>query len=227
MLRDVAGVTLQTQWRRLQADLPEGWVHARLALAVTSLQRLDPAAALLGPLTPGRAGNLLRFDVVRRGHPQSPVAVERALARLDAEGIPGTLDVVEALDASPAGYAATIAAPTPDVALADGWDALVADLPDDWSDVYAQIELTSSDHLDPAALALAPINPARYGSALGFRFRCARSFGYGAAPGMVRRCFARLDELGIEGRVSILRVLSDTKPVGTQGPVWYVEGKAV
>jgi hypothetical protein len=25
----------------------------------------------------------------------------------------------------------------------------------------------------------------------------------------------------------ILRVLSDTKPVGTQGPVWYVGGKVV
>jgi len=25
----------------------------------------------------------------------------------------------------------------------------------------------------------------------------------------------------------VLRALSDTHPVGTQGPVWYVEGKAV
>jgi hypothetical protein len=44
---------------------------------------------------------------------------------------------------------------------------------------------------------------------------------------MVRRCFARLDEAGIDGTLTVLRVLSDTQPVGTQGPVWYVEGKAV
>ena len=44
---------------------------------------------------------------------------------------------------------------------------------------------------------------------------------------MARRCFERLDEEGIRGTLRILRVLSDTKPVDTQGPVWYVGGKAV
>ena len=44
---------------------------------------------------------------------------------------------------------------------------------------------------------------------------------------MVRRSLARLDERDIPAEVRILRVLSDTKPVGTQGPVWYVGGKAV
>jgi len=226
MLPGVSGVTLGRQWRRVQAKLPEDWVHARLSLTVTSPRQLDRAAALLGPLTPGRAADLLRFEVVRRGHAHSPAAVERALGRLDAERIRGTLELVGALDAPPAGYAATPATAA-DVSVAEAWDALVDELPEDWTDVYAQILLTSSDDLDPAALALAPINPGRYGPEVGFRFRCARSFGYGAAPGMVRRCFARLDELGIVGAPSILRVLSDTRPVGTQGPVWYVEGKAV
>jgi hypothetical protein len=225
MLRGVSGVTLGRQWRRVQAKLPERWVHARLALTVDGPKQVDRAAALLAPLTPGRAGDVVRFEVVRRGHAQSPAAVARALGRLDAERIRGTLALLVAQDAPPAGYES--AARVDDLPLAVAWDARVADLPNDWSDVYGQIELTSSDELDPAALALAPINPARYGSALAFRFRCARSFGYGAAPVMVRRCLARLDEIGIGGRVSILRVLSDTKPIGTQGPVWYVEGKAV
>ena len=44
---------------------------------------------------------------------------------------------------------------------------------------------------------------------------------------MTRRCFERLDEEEIRARVQILRALSDTNPVATQGPVWYVEGKAV
>jgi hypothetical protein len=226
MLPGMAGVTLARQWRRIQTRLPEDWVHARLALTVATPGRAERASALLGPLAPGRAGDVVRFEVLRRGHAQSPLAVDRALARLDAERIRGTLELAEAQTAAPAGYERA-AAPIEARPLAAAWDALVADLPEDWSDVYAEVALTSSDDLDPAALALAPINPARYRSALAFRFRCARSFGYGASQGMVRRCFARLDEAGIEGTLDVLRVLSDAKPVGTQGPVWYVEGKAV
>ena len=226
MLPGVTRVTLRRQWRRIQARLPEGWADARLALTVGDPRQVDRATALLGPLAPGRAANIVRFEVVRRGHPQSPAAVDRALGRLDAERIRGTLELVGSRDAAPARPGAA-AATGRDVLLAEAWDVLVAELPEDWTDVYAEVLLTSSDHLDPAALALAPINPSRHGRTLGFRFRCARTFGYGAAPVMVRRCLARLDELGIDGRVSILRVLSDTKPVGTQGPVWYVGGKVV
>jgi hypothetical protein len=43
----------------------------------------------------------------------------------------------------------------------------------------------------------------------------------------VRRCLERLDESNIRGVVRVLRALSDTHPVATQGPVWYVGGKAV
>jgi hypothetical protein len=100
-------------------------------------------------------------------------------------------------------------------------------LPDDWSDIYAEVELASTDYLERAALLMAPLNPARYGGKPGFRFRCARRFGYGASPQMVRRCLERLDEEGIRGNVRVLRVLSDTEPVYTQGPVWYVGGRSV
>ena len=44
---------------------------------------------------------------------------------------------------------------------------------------------------------------------------------------MVERCFQRLDERGIPAEVRILRALADTRPVATQGPVWYVGGKVV
>jgi hypothetical protein len=44
---------------------------------------------------------------------------------------------------------------------------------------------------------------------------------------MVRRCLTRLDAEPIPGEVRIIRALSDSRPVGTQGPVWYVGGKAV
>jgi hypothetical protein len=44
---------------------------------------------------------------------------------------------------------------------------------------------------------------------------------------MVRRCLGRLDESGIPGKVEVLRALSDTHHVSTQGPVWYVGGKVL
>jgi hypothetical protein len=74
---------------------------------------------------------------------------------------------------------------------------------------------------------LAPVNPTRVEGRLAFRFRVARQFGYGASAGMARRCLERLEAEGIRGELRILNALSDTKPVYTQGPVWYVGGRAV
>ncbi len=208
------------QWRRIQARLPGDWMEVKLALTVTNARRLDRAAALLGPLQPGRAGAELRFFAARGGAGPSPAGVGRALAGLDRERIAGELRLVgvaEAPAAAPAGRRSA----------AEAWDEALETLPADWSDLYCEVELTSSDHLDPAALALAPLNPARFGSTPGFRFRCARRFGYGASPEMVSRCLERLDERELPADVRVLVALSDTKPVGTQGPVWYVGGKAV
>jgi hypothetical protein len=214
-------VSLARQWERIQTGLSEEWGDAQLSLRIADERRLSQALGLLGPLQPTRSGRELRFYASRQGTGSSPGAVERALARLDEELIGGELDLIAAdewtaAEAEPAGQS-----------LAGAWDSAVETVPEDWSDVYAEIALTSSDHLDPAAVALAPLNPARYGVTPGFRFRCARRFGYGASPEMVRRCLQRLGERGIPGKVSILRVLSDTKPVATQGPVWYVGGRVV
>jgi hypothetical protein len=176
---------------------------------------------MLTPLMPGRNGNEIRFYAARRGAGAGPDAVARLLGRLDREGIRGELELVSAEK------------PGPDVRavearrLAQAWEQALATLPPDWSDLYVELELTSTDHLERAALLLSPVNPARYGGKPGFRFRVARRFGYGASPEVVRWCLQRLDADGIKGQVRILRVLSDTDPVSTQGPVWYVEGKAV
>ena len=211
-------MSLVEQWKRIQTGLPADWAEARLALQTGV--HAGRVAALLGPLGPGRAGDEFRFHATRRGSGPSPAAVDRCLSRLDEARISGHLRLL-----------GTALAPEEKSdrgqTLAESWDAAVSELPADWSDLYAELELTSSDHLEPGALALAPLNPARYGGTPGFRFRCARRFGYGASPGMVRRCLARLDERDISGTVSILRALSDTKPVATQGPVWYVGGKVV
>ena len=126
--------------------------------------------------------------------------------------------------------AATWRRPSPSssgAAFATTWDAELAALPEDWSDLYAEVELASSDYLDRAALLLAPVNPARYSSVAGFRFRVARRFGYGASAEMTHRCLERLDDERIHGRARVLWALSDTRPVQTQGPVWHSGGKSV
>ena len=109
--------------------------------------------------------------------------------------------------------------------MAETWDAALGDLPSDWSDLLCELEIASSALLDRTALLCAPINPTRAGSRLAFTFRCSGRSGYGVSSSMARRCFERLDNEGIEGIVRVLRVLSDTDPVATQGPVWLVGGR--
>ena len=222
---------LADQWDGIERRFPADWASARLALSVQP-EQFDRAAALLGPLGPGRAGRELRFVCARRGVGPGPDAVRRALQRLDRERISGELQLLDEPRAVESDDGRTPAATRTErerwpESLAAEWDAAVAVLPDDWSDVYAEVEVRSSDHLERAALLMSPLNPARAGGRTNLRFRCAHGFGYGASPGMVRRCFERLDTDRITGRVEILRALSDTDPVGTQGPVWYVGGKAV
>jgi hypothetical protein len=214
-------VSLVEQWREIVNGLPDDWADARLRLTIEDEHAASRAAALLSPLTPGRRGTVLGLHVARRGTGSSPALVERLLAGLDEERIRGELELVGAGEAEPAPPATL--RPT----LAGTWDASVAGLPPDWSDLYAEVELVSSDWLDRAALLMAPVNPARYGDTPGFRFRVARRFGYGASAEMTRRCLERVDEEDIRGELRILRVLSETDPVQTQGPVWYVEGKSV
>lgn len=211
---------LVDRWREIESSLGEDWDEAELSLPVSDESRADRAAQLLGPLQPGRRGNRFRLTVSRRGGGASTGALRRVLERLDEERIPGSLQLLTKLERD---VVVTVARP----GLAEEWDAQVAGLPRDWSDLHAELELTSTDHLDRGALLLAPLNPTRVGAKLVFRFRVARRYGYGASPGMARRCLERLDEEDIRGELRILRVLSDTRPVATQGPVWYVGGKAV
>jgi hypothetical protein len=214
----LAHVTLAEQWREIEAGLPPDWTTAQVTLTVSEDAHVDQAALLLAPLTPGRTGSSFRLQI-RRGMPAG-----RVLSRLDAEGIRGRLDLVAAEERpEPAPQARR----DHERALAEQWDELVGRLPPDWSDIYAEVELDSSDFLQRGALLLAPVNPARYGGPTTLRFRVARRSGYGTAEPMARRCFERLDGERITGRVRILRVLSATSHVATQGPVWRVGGRSV
>ena len=147
-----------------------------------------------------------------------PTRSRRLLVNLDEEGIRGTL----ILGAS---AAREIEAEEAHGALELQWDALVAELPEDWSDLLCRVTLESSDDVPRAALLAAPLNPSRPWGEVGFDFRVARVSGYGTSAQMARRCLVRMDEAGIPGVFEILRALSDTQHVSTQGPVWYVGGK--
>ena len=211
---------LVRQWREIERSLPENWGTARFRLTTDDEDKAKRAAALLGSINPGRRGQTVRFYAARGGAGPSADAVERLMPRLDDERVGGNLELVDT-DEAEAQVEISRAS------LAEAWDEALAALPDDWSDIYAEVELVSSDWLERAALLLAPVNPARFGGKPVLRFRVARLQGYGASPEMTRRCLERLDQEGIRGELRILRVLSGTEHVATQGPVWYAEGRAV
>jgi hypothetical protein len=211
---------LVDRFNEIERDLPDDWAEATLLLTVADDARCDRAAALLGPANPGRFGKKIRFMAARRGSGVAPDGMRRLLRRLDAEGVAGALELVRATEAAPAELRVR-------ETLRDQWKRALAGLPADWSDIYGEVRFDSTDYVERAALLLAPVNPARDGGAAGLRFRCAHHFGYGVSPEMAARCFERCDEDGITGDVAILRALSDSQPVGTQGPVWLVGGRAV
>jgi hypothetical protein len=212
-------VALADDFRALLQELPKDWAEASILVRFADERAARRAAALLLSLNPGQHDGIVRFVVSRQATPLPDLAL-RGLRRVDAAQLRGELTLVSSTKAVPVPE-------RPRTSLAQAWDVEVAGLPPDWSDVYAELELRSTDNLEQGALLAAPINPARIDDRPAFRFRCARNFGYGAAPGMVRRCLERLDGADIRGEVRILRALSDTRPWATQGPVWYVEGRPV
>ncbi|MEP7224991.1 MAG: hypothetical protein ABI783_08540 [Actinomycetota bacterium] len=213
-------MSLVGQWRRIAAELRSGWADARLALTLKRPEDAERAAFLLSPASPGRVDKTLQFTIRRAGSGIGPDQCTKLLGKLDAEGIEGTVELLESVQRE-------VRDEAPSEELANAWVAAVAELPPDWSDLYCELALESSDLLDRAALLIAPLNPVRVPGRSAFRFRVAHSFGYGASPQMTARCLERVDAEGIPGRLTILRVLSDTHNVATQGPVWRVEGKAV
>jgi hypothetical protein len=211
---------LVEQYNDLERGIVDEWAELRLQLTLDDESRTERAAALLAPATPGVYGPTLRFAVDRRGPGVGPEALRRLLKRFDDEGITGRLELRTLQKAPPEELRKK-------ETLRAEWERHLAEVPPDWSDIYAEVRLDSTDYLERGALLLAPVNPARYAGPTTLRFRSARRFGYGVSPGMAARCFERCDEEGITGEVAILYVLSDTHPVATQGPVWHLGGRTV
>ncbi len=209
------------QWTQIEAGLAADWSEVQLSF--TPEGSVADAAAVLGPLQPGRVGTELRLHIQR-----AEGGVERArnvFRRVDARRIWGTLSVIGVIeDVAPA------AAPAPVEtmrSLAAQWDEALAELLPDWSDILCVLELDSSDHLPRAALLGAPLNPTRVPDEIALRFRASGKQGYGVSPQMARRCLERMDAEGITGSVSVLYGLSDAENAVTQGPVWRFAGKSV
>ena len=218
---------LVDQWHTMQADFPAGWEDVRLTLTVEQPSDLPRAAQVLGSINVGRVGATLVFHVRSSAGPQGKQTALRLFERLDRDRI--WCQIEQSNMQAPA--ASTPANATeellPSGFVAASWDHALAPLPSDWTDLLCELEIESSTLLDRAALLCAPLNPARSGSRLVFTFRCSGRSGFGASPSMTRRCFERLDNEGIVGSASVLRVLSDTNNVDTQGPVWLVGGKTL
>ena len=214
-------MSLVGQWRALQAELPDGWTTAGLRVELRDREAADHAAALLGPAQPYRAEpTVLRLTVALDGSSTGPTGINRLLARIDDARIGGKL-VTAGSESAPARAEREL------TSLVQSWDTAVAGLPADWSDLFCELELLSSDYIERAAVLCIQMNPRRDGARSAMRFRVAHTAGYGAAPGMVRRCLERCDEESIRGSVQVLRALSDSHLAATQGPVWLDAGRTV
>jgi hypothetical protein len=216
------------QWKAVVSNLPDRWEEARLAFRPEDERAVPDAAAVLGPLGPGRAGAELLF-YARPSGPAGAESVRNLLSRLDQKRIWGELRLLDASSAAPVAADESVARDAgvrTYVDLAEAWDRTLATLPPDWSDALCELQVDSSDYLPRAALLGAPLNPARKPDELALRFRVGRN-GYGTSAAMARRCFERMDDEGITGSIKVVSGLSDVGNVGSLGPVWRIAGRSV
>jgi hypothetical protein len=211
-------VSLAQQWTSIGSRLPDGWARAQLRLELKDREAADHAAAMLGPASAYRAApTVLLFIVARDGTATSPDNLARLLRYVPA----GTLSLSGSQAAPQAAVGRVVST------LTAAWDTALAGLPADWSDLFAEVQLTSTDFIERAAVLMIQCNPRRDGQRAAFRFRSARVAGYGVSPEMARRCFERCDAESITGSIVILRVVSGSRHVATQGPVWVASGQTL
>jgi hypothetical protein len=117
-------VRLVAQWDAMVAELPAGWPEIGLRLRLARPVDAGRAAALLGLLSPGVVGGDLHLRVTSHGA-TAPGVARRLLARLDEEGVRGTLELVGEVTSS----AAEESVDAPTKPLAAAWEELVAGLP--------------------------------------------------------------------------------------------------
>ncbi len=103
------------------------------------------------------------------------------------------------------------------MSLADELAAIIADQAPEWSDMYLELLLP-----DEARLLMAPAQLERTaGRRDHFTFRISRATGYGAFPDLAKACLGKLDRAGIEGTLSLLRVVHAARNNITQGSSFW------
>lgn len=105
--------------------------------------------------------------------------------------------------------------------LVNQWEALLADEPADWENLFLELRIADNDRMEEAGLAICALNPWHGESWRSgwFRFRVARTFGYGADDALARNMLAKLDGRGIVGELVLLRSIDHFMPVQSQGTV--------
>lgn len=206
------------RWKQIEAQLDPAWDEVSLSFSAEDGHAMSRAAAILGPLGPGRTGRELRLQVSRHG--AGLERLENLLGRLDRNRVWGELALVSAHVAPPAEPAAPVRA-NGERPLVEQWEDEVAKLPPGWRDVLAILDLDSTDFLAQATLEGAPLNLSRVKGEIALRFRVVArgAGGYGVPPEMARRCLERMDAIGITGRLDVRGALADVDYVATQGAI--------
>ena len=110
------------------------------------------------------------------------------------------------------------------MSLVQQWMSIERSFPEGRGSAQLRLSVPDESDFDRAAALLGPANPGRRGKVLSVS---VAGRGPGQSPGLMRRLLERLDAEGTRGTVRVLRALSDSRPVQTQGPVWHVGGKSV
>jgi hypothetical protein len=87
------------------------------------------------------------------------------------------------------------------VTLGERLQAILDDLPDGWSEASLVLSLADRHDAQRAALVLASLAPGRFGDA--FRLTVSAPGRGGASPSAVRRVLERLDEAGVDARLTL------------------------
>jgi hypothetical protein len=127
------------QWKAIEGVIGVSWEDVDLTFTVEDAGSVDHAAGALGPLSPGRSGNVLRIHVENRAGGRERLV--NLLRRLDQNRLWGELELVGATVPAPAPEIPELVpdAREPEIGLIAAWDALVSELPQGWSDVLAEL----------------------------------------------------------------------------------------
>ena len=227
----LTAVKLVDQWRTVETELPPDWSSARLRIRPEDPAEAGEVGRILGPMTAGRVGDEIVVTVERAGGRRraaggsAPVRISRRGTRLVRDRAAPRSST---RPPPPARSRPSRGSPSPGSTLRGSvarraGDPAARTGATCWPRSRSTRATTSTAGRCCAHRSTRPATVTASRSRSGARSRA----GYGASAAMAGRCFARCDEEAITGRVSILRTLSETDLIGTQGPAWRVGGKVL